>query len=465
MIVLDDLDERVTPYWDALPQTAALLRDRGRQFTQAFAPTPICCPGRSTLLTGQLAHNIGVYTNAGDFGGWETFAANGGEDRTFAVDLQAAGYRTGLAGKYLNGIEDDPEHIPPGWSEWYGSVDNAFYSGYEYTLNENGTLVTYGTDAEDYSTDVMAAKSVDFIERAAAGGAPFLWTVNSTAPHVPLPPAPRHADHEFADDEAPRAPNYQEIDVSDKPTWLQESAPQRSAIIASVLDTDHQDRMGSLLAVDDLVAGIYDALARTGELANTYVVLVSDNGYNMGAHRLWQKQAPYEESLRIPLVVDGPGVATGRDDHMVLQADIAPTLLDLAGLTVPADVDGRSLAPLLRGESPGGWRTDFIAQYSDPSAAESDGIATEPGTTDVSQTAPVSVFDVPPWRGVRTDRYLYVEWLDGAGEAELYDLHRDPWQLDNVLATEGGRQASADIVSALDARLDELSDCSGETCS
>ncbi|MGL4744798.1 MAG: sulfatase family protein [Phycicoccus sp.] len=460
MIVMDDLDQATTPYWDAMPQTERLLADRGMVFENAFAPTPICCPARSTMFTGKYGHNTGVLTNSGDFGGWEQFVANGNEESTFATDLQAAGYHTGLAGKYLNGIEDDPQHIPPGWSEWYGSVDNSFYSGYGYSLNENGTIIGYGDEESDYVTDVMAAKSVDFIQRAAEGDAPFLWSVNSSAPHYPLPPAPRHADHRFADDEAPRPANYDEEDVSDKAQWLQDDAEQRSRLLGRVGDSDHQDRMGSLLAVDEMVAGIVDTLESTGELDNTYLMFVSDNGYNMGAHRLWQKQAPYEESLRVPLVVAGPEAQAGTSADMALLTDVAPTVLELAGLEVPADMDGRSLVPQLRGESPTDWRTDFIGQYVSDGTTSDDGVAQEMPDGVSTSTS----IDIPGWRGLRSETHMYVEWQDGSGDVELYDLRADPHQLDNLLATAEGREANADLVAFMAERLDQLSTCGGSSC-
>ena len=183
-ILLDDLDEIVSPYWDAMPATRQLVRQQGVRFSNAFAPTPICCPARSTILTGKYGHNTGVLTNGGDRGGWATFVANGNEERTFAVWLQQAGYHTGHIGKYLNGIENDPTHIPPGWSEWYGAADNLFYLGYGYTLNENGTLVKYGNAEADYSTYVVARKAVDFIERSGA------TSRRSSVPQQPGAPAP-----------------------------------------------------------------------------------------------------------------------------------------------------------------------------------------------------------------------------------------------------------------------------------
>ncbi len=459
MVVLDDLDAQ-SDYLDVMPETAALLRE-GTRFTNAFAPTPICCAARASLLTGDYGHNTGVLTNSGEQGGWQTFVENGNEDATFAVDLQTAGYRTGLAGKYLNGIEDDPTHVPPGWDEWYASVDTNIFTGYDYQLNENGSLVSYGADAADYSTDVLSAKSVDFIERAAdAGDQPFLWSVNPAAPHYPLPPAPRHTDHEFADSTAPQPPNSDEADVSDKPTWLQESAEQRSSILSRVIDDDYRNRMGSLLAVDDMVGDIVDTLERTGELDNTLMVFMSDNGYNLGAHRLWQKMAPYEESLRVPMAVTGPGVVAQADEHMVLMTDLAPTLLDLAGVAPDSGMDGESLVPLLRGEATDVWRQDFIAQYVSDGETTEDGVAQEMP----AQATAAAALDIPAWRAVRTMSHAYIEWQDGSGDRELYDLAADPSQLDNLLATESGRTENEEFVGQLADRLEQLSTCSGVTC-
>jgi len=460
-ILADDLDQTTSPTWDAMTKTKALLKDRGLTFSNAFSPTPICCAARATLLTGKYGHNTGVLTNSGEQGGWATFREKGNEEKTFAKHLHDSGYRTMLVGKYLNGIEAEPEHIPPGWTEWYGSVDNAFYAGYGYTLNENGQMVSYGRAETDYATDVVAAKSVDFVHRAAAAGQPFMAYVAPSAPHIPLPPAPRHTDNPYKAASAPRLPNFQEPDVSDKPSWLQETARVRSAEVEVINDWDYQNRMGSLYAFDDLVASVVSQLERDGVLDNTYLVFGSDNGYELGAHRLIQKMAPYEESVRVPLVVAGPGVAAGQENRMALLTDLAPTFLDLAGVTVPTDVDGVSLAPLLRGESPSTWRTDFVGAYASSGQDTQEGVAQEL----VSELA-TRFLDVPQWRGLRTQEHLYAEWPqeDGSVELELYDLSADPYQLKNLLSTPKGREENADLVSALATRLEQLSTCSGASC-
>ncbi|MEV0284801.1 MULTISPECIES: sulfatase [unclassified Kribbella] len=470
MILADDLDARTTPYWDAMPKTESLLAKRGMTFANTFAPMPICCAARGSILTGKYGHNTHVLTNSGDEGGYASFVAHGNEDKTFVKQLHDSGYRTGMAGKYLNGLEDDPTHIPPGWDDWNAGVTKSLYTGYDYTLNENGKMVEYGSDPDDYQVDVVADKSVDFITDASSSGQPFFWYAAATAPHLPMAAPPRYADNQFTDDEAPHLPNFQEDDVSDKPTWLRTSAAQRSLTVAATNDKDHQNRMGSLLALDDMVADILATLERTGELDNTYIVFTSDNGYNLGAHRLVQKMAPYEESMDVPMVITGPGVPHGTSDDLALSTDFAPTFLELAGLPIPSDVDGRSLAPQLRGEKVTDWRTDFLAEYGGPGPRGNDGVYQEYVPDPASDVfSEVFLVDLPSWSAVRDERYLYVRWYDIERDAadreyELYDLTKDPYQLDNLLATEAGRTKYAEQVSRLDARLQQLKACSGASC-
>lgn len=465
LFLVDDLDAVTSPYWDALPRTRALIADRGMTFANAYSPTPTCCPARATTLTGEYGHNTGVLANAGPHGGWPTFVAGGGEERTFPLALQDAGYETMLVGKYLN--EAEATHIPPGWSQWYGAANDRIERGYDYALYENGTMVWYGEDPDDYEVDVVARRTIDFVTRAAAHPeTPFFAYVAPTAPHLPQPPAPRYEDHPWRYAEPPQNPNYFEADISDKPWWLRISGTARSAW-KGWNKVDFQNRMGSLLAVDDLVAGTVEALDAAGVLDDTYLIFASDNGYNLGAHRLMHKMAPYEESLRVPMVIAGPGVGHGTEARPALLTDIAPTLLDLAGLTIPDHVDGRSLAPLLRGEGPGPWRDAFPIQYA--SGGLTAGLGTDwPPFGYLLVMVLLVGADVPSYRGVHTERYAYVEWYDrelfGLHEYELYDLQQDPWQLDNLLATPAGRAANAAVTADLHARTGVLTSCKGSGC-
>jgi N-acetylglucosamine-6-sulfatase len=218
LIVTDDLDARSV---EAMPAVRSLLHEQGVRFTNAFASTPLCCPARVSILRGQYVHNHGVLSNGGPYGGFTTFRRRGGEDSTVATWLQAAGYRTALLGKYLNGYpeEADPTYVPPGWDEWYAFAGgtSGFYADYE--LNENGRLVPYGSAPGDYSTDVLSAKATEFIERTTTADQPFFLYLAPYAPHAPRLPAPRHADT-FADVQVPRSPAFNEADVSDKPGWV-----------------------------------------------------------------------------------------------------------------------------------------------------------------------------------------------------------------------------------------------------
>jgi arylsulfatase A-like enzyme len=231
--------------------------------------------------------------------------------------------------------------------------------------------------------------------------------------------------------------------------------------VFAINDWDYRNRMGSLYAFDDLVASVVSELESEGVLDNTYLVFAGDNGYQLGAHRLIQKMAPYEESVRVPLVIAGPGVPAGQVDQMTLLTDVAPTILDLAGVTVPADVDGVSLAPLLRGADPSTWRTDFVGAYASSGQDADTGIAQE-----LIAGLATKYLDVPRWQALRTQDHLYVEWPqhDGSTERELYDLRSDPYQMTNLVATPDGLQAHQDLVDRLAARLTELSACSGATC-
>jgi len=464
LILADDLDALTTPVWQAMPFTAELIRDRGMEFANGFAPLPICCGGRSSMLTGEYGHNTGVVTNDGPAGGFRAFRAKGNESRTFVKALHDGGYRTGMAGIYLHGLEHSPGHIPPGWDDWHAGAETSLYTGYNYTLNENGRAVEYGEAPEDYLTDVVAEKSRRFITDSAASGQPFFWYAASTAPHAPLPPAPRHlAETEPAG--VPKSPNYLETDVSDKPGWLTRSADARTEALEATNDADYTDRLGALKALDEMVADIVRTLTDTGELDKTYLIFTSDNGYNLGAHRLNEKMAPYEESLRVPLAIAGPGIDSRCTAAMALSIDLAPTILEWAGLVPPDRMDGRSLVPVLNGETTP-WRTDFLAEYGGAGYTGRDGVAQEQV---LAAETTADVLDIPSWIAVRDERWLYVRWYERERpiedrEHELYDLRNDPYQLSNLLDSPESRAAHADVVAGLDRRLSELRTCSGASC-
>ncbi len=467
LILLDDLDAVTMPYWEALPKTKRWVAQTGTTFTSAFASSPECCPSRATVLTGDYPHNTGIYDSTPPDGGSDTFASDGTDEDTVATRLHDAGYQTSFVGKYLNGYEElDP--VPPGWDRWFG-LGRGFSEAFDYAVNHNGRVEDFGDDEDDHLTDVLADTVTEELALTEADDdRPFLLSLWTSAPHADIDAAPRYADHPFADADLPRGPGFDEPDVADKPLWLREGQRRLTDADVEDLTTRYRKMMGSLYAVDDLVDGLFRQLEEQGELDDTVVVFTSDNGYNFGAHRLPHKMAPYEESIRVPFVMTGPGVPVATDDRLVILNDVAPTVLDAAGLEVD-DLDGRSLWPAIA-EPSAPWRDDFLVEYH--------GTYHELNTVhtldDVREALPgrsaqppdeLPLAFVPTFRALRTTRWTYIEWYAGdEHEYELYDLEADPAQLSNLLADPTSAATHAGLVDELQARLEQLATCEAETC-
>ena len=417
VLILTD-DQRFDTMW-AMPTVESQIVAKGIDFTKAYVSNPLCCPSRSTILTGEYSHTTGVYTNIADqpYGGFPAF-----HDRsTVATWLHAAGYRTGLIGKYLNGYSGT--YVPPGWDRWFVTWEEGAY--YNYEANANGRVLSYGSKPGDYGTQVLGNKAADFIRTTDPGQPLFLYF----APHAPHDPAiPAPADrHAFSNLPRWRPPSYSEADVSDKPAYVRAHAPVPPAKAEKIQRT-RQREYRCLLSIDRQVRKIIDALASTGRLSNTMIVFMSDNGYLWGEHRWYAKQVPYEEAMRVPVVIRDDALidAPRSDDHLVVNIDLAPTFAALAGVKAP-NADGRSLLPLLTStDLP--WRHDFLMELLN--------LNDDPGA--------------PTYCGVHTDRYVYVDYK--TGEEELYDLARDPYELRN----QARSAAYHPVLSKLRSRLKEL---------
>lgn len=471
-ILTDDLDAASIPF---MPKLKTLLTDQGTTFANFFISMPLCCPSRATILRGQYGHNTQILGNTLPAGGFEKFNQLNEEQSTIATWLQDAGYRTMLAGKYLNGFpqRNNVMYIPPGWTEWYSAIRGNAYSEYNYTLNENGKPVSYGTQPADYGTDVYARKTVDLIERSAKESKPFFAFVSVYAPHSPATPAERH-EKMFLDVTVPRPPNFNEADVSDKPAHIR-NRPRLTNAQIKRLDDDYRKRLQSLQAVDDMIESIVSTLKANGQLDNTYIFFTSDNGFHLGNHRqLTGKVAPYEEEIRVTMIVRGPGVPAGTTlDHLTGNIDLAPTWANLAGVQMPDFIDGRSLVPLL-GNNPMSfdqWRQSFGIENGmfqtrprstrvTPTNAVIE-LLEPPDQDDAQLAAPPAAqrvaLGIPDYRGLRTNEYVYVEYV--TGEKELYNIKTDPYQLNNLAS-----QADAKLLAELSARLRELRECRGATC-
>ncbi len=462
-ILTDDLDAESIAF---MPQLQSLLKEQGTTFMNFLLNVSLCCPSRASILRGQYSHNTEILTNSPPRGGFQVFRETDKENSTVATWLQAAGYRTVLLGKYLNGYpaRNNLTYVPPGWSEWYSPAGGNPYSNFNYLMNENGRLVAYGSRSQDYMTDVLSRKASDFIRRTAATNQPFFVYLATYAPHSPATPAPRH-QNTFANVKTPRSPSFNEADVNDKPEYIR-SRPLLDARDIAEIDSSYRKRLQSLLAVDDLIAQLIATLKATRQLEKTYIFFTSDNGYHLGQHRLQQgKQTAYEEDIRVPLLVRGPGVPTGQVlEHLTGNIDLAPTFVELAGATVPDFVDGRSLVSLL-GSNPlptDAWRQAFLVQHwaartSTQSSESASGVLEPPDQPTLFLAQVSQAQAVPEFQAIRTSDYLYVEYA--TGERELYDLHADPYELESLHATAG-----ASLITQLSGRLAGLKNCAAESC-
>jgi arylsulfatase A-like enzyme len=383
IIMTDDQDV------DSLPVMRKLMafpEGSWINFTSAITNHSICCPARATVLTGQYSHVTGVTSNA--------LGAELDDTNTLAVWLDRAGYQTGLVGKYLNGYpwSRGDGYVPPGWD----------------SFNVTGAR----------TVDGRAGLAVSFINEAAA---PFLLYLAFNEPHEPADPPARYASAEVP--VPPDRPNFDEADVSDKPSWVRRLPP----IPQATMDQWHAERLASqrsLLAVDDAVQAVIDALLAKGELDNTVVIFLADNGFSWGSHRHYRKLCVYDECGMVPLLMRVPGLAANRvEPRLVSNVDLVATITELVGVEPGLPQDGRSLVPLITNpDAP--WTEEALLEV---------------------HTGRSRSFD-----GIRTGEWTYAEYANG--DLELYDLTTDPDQLDNL----AGDPALADIREVLANRIRSL---------
>jgi N-acetylglucosamine-6-sulfatase len=436
-VLVVETDDQTVKSMRVMNNVTALIADQGAMFRNSFVNYSLCCPSRATFLTGQYVHNHRVYGSPAT-SAFPRFQAVYGNNN-LAVWLQEAGYYTAMIGKYLNGYSNSPP-VPPGWSEWRAAAPDT-QTAYDYTLNENGTLVHYGHDPADYKQDVLTRKAVSFVSRRAPKPQPFFLWLTYTAPHTGGPnpnpnppfncygtakPAPRHA-HAFDSEPLPRPANFNEADVSDKPVAIQ-NLPRLSASEIANIQRQYRCRLQSILSVDEGVKAIVRALRVNGELKNTVLMFTSDNGFFHGEHRIPRgKSRIYEESIRVPLMMRGPGIPVGVSvNDLAINADLAPTIVGVANANPGLEMDGRSLIP----------------------------VAQRPG---IEQGRELLV-EQAAFAAIRTERYMYAEY--NTGERELYDLTSDPFELQSRYDDS----AYALVQAQLAARLQDLRDCAGSSC-
>jgi len=455
VFMTDDMGEVHMP---AMVEVTERIEKSGLRFVNSIVGYPTCCPSRATFLTGQHALNHRVLWNTGPTGGFSAFT---NQEATIATAMQGGGYDTIFVGKYLNGFGWDDQHryVPPGWSDFHALVDPAATLYYEYSIFHNGQIMHYGEAEDDYVTDRLTETALMGIQEQQESGAPFFLWLSYSAPHpadgVPIPefeadgsslgrslrdgskppvPAVRHigAAAELA---LPDDPARFEDDVSDKPEALQ----RRPLTVADRqrIDSRYQVELESLMAVDESIASILDELDRQGRLENTYVIFTSDNGQFHGQHGFeFGKYFPYEPAARVPLLISGPGIEPGSTaDSLVGNVDLAPTIADLASVSLGREADGRSLRPILE-DPTHRWRRAMLLEGYAPTRPQR-----------------------PKFNGVRSDDWSFVQYANGS--QELYNLVDDPFQLYNLADDPD----STDIVTLHLQWLGELIRCNGDPCS
>lgn len=472
-IVVMQTDDQTLADLAIMKKARALLQQRGVTFNQMITPFAICCPSRAAQMTGSYPHNNGVSANFPPAGGFVPWEKKSG-DKSIGSWLQRAGYYTVHIGKYINGYaypNRDNVTVPKGWSEWHGSADPSTYQMWGYQLNEPKGSTTYGKfrkqDPATYSTDVYRRKAVRVVRQQARKSGPFFLQVAFLAPHVetvplkvgfipqpwvdtddpdpqfgiksiPPRPAPRDRDA-FPNMPLARGPSFNEADVSDKGPFVRDLPLLTKEQIEDLVE-DNRRRRRSLLAVDDAVKAVVRTLRRSGELKNTIVVFMGDNGYLLGQHRISMgKYFPYEPALRIPFVMRGPGIrADAQVRRLVSLIDLTPTLLDFAGAkAVGRRPDGMSLKPVLTGKH--GIRKRPVLLSSGP------------------QRAP-NGDNLPLFDGVRTPRFVWWRYEDGF--EEMYDLRNDPDELTNIAEDPAYAKTRDKLVS----EWNRLKDCYGKSC-
>jgi arylsulfatase A-like enzyme len=423
------------------------LANEGVRFENAFCTNSLCAPGRASVLTGCYSHVHGIRGNSEKR---DEIEALDPSLPTFPRLLRQAGYRTGLFGKW---------HIrqnPADFDEWKVLPGQGVYFDPEFI--ENGER----KQEHGYATDLTTDYALDFLRRS-GDDKPFCLLYQHKAPHRPFTPAPRHANlyndiewpkPETYDDDYATRPLAKEAadmkfenslagDYDDLPRGL--SAAAKKDWIFNRFVKDHYR---SVYGVDENLGQILEYLDVTGQAEDTVIIYTTDNGYFLGEHGWYDKRFMYEPSLRTPFLVRYPRLPLKGhvEDRMVLNVDIAPTVLDLAGVDIPEQMQGESLAPLLRGDPPDDWRKSIFYAYYDNSWEMKDIPPEE--RTDPSFKY-FTAHRVSPHRGVRTERYKLIEYYKEDGYWELFDLQEDPNELKNLYTEPGHDDLKTELTQEL----------------
>jgi N-acetylglucosamine-6-sulfatase len=483
----------------AMPYTLSLIANRGISFNRYYVSYPLCCPSRVSLLTGRYAHNHNDRGNVPPNGGYPGFRARGAFTHNLATWLQGAGYRTIHVGKFLNGYGDEPydngTDVAPGWSAWHSvlKADTNHYF-YGYTLNDNGSIdgpfgesgswetreygerdyfgcptTTFENKPCLYETDVFTRIAAEELT-GTSPEQPFYLQLDYTAPHGDFrkpagpEPATRHYNT-FAGAPYPhsRSQGFNEGNVNDKPRFIRE-APYLSELDSHAYRVYYQKALESLRSLDEGVKTVVDTLGALHRLRNTYIIFTSDNGFFYGEHRLTGgKFLAYEPSTHLPFLMRGPGIKAGNSTgQLAANVDIAPTILELAGVKADKSIDGTSLIPFIREPTLRTRRPLLFESFVETNDVEANGepTAQRARVNELRRDGASASIVAPPkdYEGIRLGPYKYIEWPDG--EKEMYDITKDPYELNNIVRVSN----LSPIRAFLHAQLVRLETCVGRSC-
>jgi N-acetylglucosamine-6-sulfatase len=422
------------PPWLKTPNMDRLVRG-GVLFKNSFCTMSLCAPSRASFLTGKYANKTGVQDNEVSFPL---------QNVTFARLLHDAGYETAFIGKWHMGQQNEPQ---PGFDRWVSFIGQGVYN--DPVLNIDGKDVK----TPGYITDLLNGYALEFLKQKREK--PFCLYLAHKAVHDPREPAPRHAAF-YANETYPLPPSAKYA-MEGKPNCVRkQSVLAKGQTFPPDPEKWHENTRRyyrCLGAVDDGIGQILQTLSDTGELNDTIIIFAGDNGYLLGEHGQWDKRFAYEESMRILFVVYFPGMVkpgTVRDE-MVLNIDLAPTLLDLAGEPIPPYIQGRSFKPLLQGKSIK-WRDDFLYHYY----LEIDLAKMRPEQKErfnkMWKNMDPGPLLTPENMAVRTREWKYITYPGINDMDELYNLKNDPYEMKNLALDSN----YADVLNTLKARMARL---------
>ena len=527
ILLLTDDQDVVVGGMAHMPKLQALLQENGVTFDNGFVHTPICCPSRSSIVSGRYLHNGGALNNTvqGNCNGeyWQEDA----EKTSFATALKKMGYKTSFAGKYLNmyGIRGSPgcsedangtrsdgcRRVPPGWDRWLGLIGNSQYYNYGVIKSMDGGKtpaeeIRHGDHyGKDYFPDLVANWTLDSIHEFSSDsndeGQPFLAVAAWPTAHMPFTPAP-WAETKFDGAKAMQTPNYNASAESlSTKHWMMRGLAPIDPATEAWMNSVYQNRTEALLSVDNHIELFIQALRERGVYDNTWIIYTSDNGWQLGQHRLsYDKRQLYENDIRVPFIVTGPGVPSNvTSQAIVLNVDIAPTMVDMAKSALLENedtndnhlsvlkqlqdtldtMDGTSFLPAIFGKSndkedqstarekdpssQNDLRKDFLVSYHGRGTAQCGNFWDCPAAKPFSPDYHMGDWTNNTYHCVRTmstdENSIYCRFLDDERFVEYYDIATDPWQLQNEYTS-----LSVDQRIRYERRLEELRICQGKTC-